>query len=259
MTPRRRRRPLVAAAIAAVAAASLAACSSDAADEAQASAALESSRPVTFDNDAGDTLEGRIFGPEGAAAGVILAHGYPETQEIWFPFADRLGDAGFRVLTFNFRGYCPGGDGGCSEGERSVDATPDDLRSAIGALRDDGIGRIAVVGSSMGGTATLQVASDEDERLAAVVSLSAPAQFEGLSVGPDTLARVEEPKLFIAGTGDASAAETAQTFYDQSLQPKRLEILTTDDHGAAILHGNQGEIARNAILTWFEVYLTDDG
>ena len=233
------------------------ACSGDAADLAQVSAALEASSPTTFDNDAGRSLAGRLFGPDDAAAGVVLAHGFSASQETWFPFADRLGDEGFRVLTFNFRGYCPGGDGGCSEGQRSVDDAPADLRSAVDALRADGVSRIAVVGSSMGGTASLLVAADDGVELAAVVALSAPAQFEGLAVGPDQLAAIEEPKLFVAGTEDASAAATAQSFFDSSLQPKRLEILTTGDHGAEILRGNQGEQARNAILGWFDAYLTD--
>jgi dienelactone hydrolase len=242
-----------------VAAAFLAACSSGAADEAQVSAALTASRPISFDGDDGLTFEGRVFGPDDATAGVVLAHGFSAPQEVWYPFADRLGDEGYRVLTFNFRGYCPRGDGGCSEGQRSVPDTPADLRAAIDALRADGVGRVAVIGSSMGGTASLLVAADDGVRLEAVVALSAPAQFEGLAVDPDTLARIEEPKLFIAGTDDASASETAQAFFDQSLQPKRLEILTTGDHGADILRGNQGELARNAILTWLVTYLADDG
>jgi len=257
MAPRRRR-PIVAAVMCTMAVvALLPACSGDAADEAQISAALAASRPISFDNDAGHELAGRLFGPAEATSGVVLAHGFSADQRTWFPFADRLGEAGYRVLTFDFRGYCPGGDGGCSEGERSVDETPSDLRSAIDALRADGVSRIAVVGSSVGGTAALLVAAADDVRLDAVVALSAPARFENLAVGPDTLALVDEPKLFIAGTEDASAAQDAQGFFDMSVQPKRLEILTTGDHGADILRGNQGEQARNAILQWLGQYLTD--
>ena len=261
MTPRRRRPGAILggrAIIGCVVAASLlSACAGDAADQAQVSAALEASTPTTFENDDGRALAGRLFGPGDASAGVVLAHGFSANQESWFPFADRLGDEGYRVLTFNFRGYCPQGGGGCSEGQRSVEDAPADLRSAIEALRADGASRIAVVGSSMGGTASLLVAADDAVELVAVVAMSAPAQFQGLAVGPDQLAAIEEPKLFIAGTEDASAAATAQAFFDSSLQPKRLEILTTGDHGAEILRGNQGEQARNAILGWFDAYLAD--
>jgi pimeloyl-ACP methyl ester carboxylesterase len=260
MVPRGRRLGRAAVAISAViAAAVLTTCSGDAADRAQISAALEASRPITFPNDVGDELAGRLFGPASAAAGVVLAHGLGADQQQWFPFADRLGGEGYRVLTYNARGTCPGGSAGCSEGEASGDEAPSDLRAAIDALRDDGVSRIAVVGSSIGGTAALLVAATDDVDLEAVVSLSAPAQLGELAVGPDVLARVEEAKLFIAGTGDGTAAEDAQTFFDASIQPKRLDILTTDDHGAEILLGNQGEQARNIILTWLASYLGDEG
>jgi hypothetical protein len=62
-------------------------------------------------------------------------------------------------------------------------------------------------------------------------------------------------KLFMAGDGDTTAADAASTFYEESLQPKKLEILTTSDHGTDLLTGNQGEIARTTILTWLGQYL----
>jgi pimeloyl-ACP methyl ester carboxylesterase len=256
MGPRRRRR-LVAVALSSAALLAPAACSGRAADEAQVSAAIAASSPVTFETDDGRALAGRLFGPDDAVAGVVLAHGYSADQRTWYPFADRLGDEGYRVLTLDLRGYCPGGDGGCSEGERSVPDAPVDLRAAIDALRADGVARIAVVGSSMGGTAALVLAADEEVDLGAVVALSAPVQFQGLAVGPDTLARIDEPKLFLAGTEDATAADDAQELFGGSGQPKGLEILTTGDHGADILRGNQGEQARTAILRWLEVHLAE--
>ena len=33
---------------------------------------------------------------------------FPSDQSAWYFFADRLGERGYRVLTFDFRGYCPG-------------------------------------------------------------------------------------------------------------------------------------------------------
>lgn len=258
MTPPRRRPGVAAIAIPVVVVAALTACSGGAADEAQVSAALAASRPVTFANDDGDRLAGRLFGPDDATAGVVLVHGLAADQRVWYPFADRLGDAGFRALTFNLRGVCPRADGGCSGGTASGDAAPADVRAAIAALRDDGVRRIALVGSSLGATAALIVAADDDERLATVVSLSGAVQIGRLAVGPDVLARVDEPKLFLAGTGDPAAAAAAEDFFNATLQPKRLEVLTTDDHGAEILRGNQSEQARNAILSWLAVYLAEE-
>ena len=212
--------------------------------------ALADSRPLMFESIDGVQLAGRIFGPEGATAGIVLAHMKPADQSSWYDFADQLGGLGYRVLTFDFRGYCPGGDAGCSEGKRDVAEIWQDVEGAVGLLRTEGAQRIGLVGASMGGTASLVVASQAGESIDAVVTLSAPDSIEGLTAGPDVLQAVTAAKLFLAGNGDASAAQTAQAFYDETIQPKRVEILTTDDHGTDILEGNQGEIATNLILGW---------
>jgi pimeloyl-ACP methyl ester carboxylesterase len=125
-----------------------------------------------------------------------------------------------------------------------------DVEGAVGVLRSEGVRRIGLVGASMGGTASLVVASQAGQGIDAVVTLSAPDSIEGLTAGPDVLQAVTAAKLFLAGNGDASAAQTAQTFYDETIQPKRVEILTTNDHGTDILDGNQSEMAKNLILDW---------
>ena len=212
--------------------------------------ALADSRPLMFESIDGVQLAGRIFGPEGATAGIVLAHMKPADQSSWYDFADQLGGLGYRVLTFDFRGYCPGGDAGCSEGKKDVAEIWQDVEGAVGLLRTEGAQRIGLVGASMGGTASLVVASQAGQGIDAVVTLSAPDSIEGLTAGPDVLQAVTAAKLFLAGNGDASAAQTAQAFYDETIQPKRVEILTTDDHGTDILEGNQGEIAKKLILDW---------
>jgi hypothetical protein len=83
----------------------------------------------------------------------------------------------------------------------------------------------------------------------------APDAIGGLAAGPQTLQDVTAAKLFLAGQTDGSAAATAQAFYDHSLPPKRVETLTTDDHGTDLLNGNQAEIARTLILGWLSQHL----
>lgn len=213
--------------------------------------ALAHSKAVTFESIDGVRLAGRMFGPQGATAGVVLAHMKPADQSSWFDFADQLGGLGYRTLTFDFRGYCPGGDAGCSQGTKDVSAIWQDVAGAVGLLRGEGVRRIGLVGASMGGTASLVVASQAGSgAIEAVVTLSAPDAIEGLTAGPDVLQTVTAAKLFLAGNLDGTAAQTAQAFYDESLQPKRVEILTTGDHGTDILEGNQAEIARTLIVGW---------
>lgn len=212
--------------------------------------ALADSQAVSFESTDGVQLAGRMFGPEGATAGVVLAHMKPADQTSWFDFADQLGEMGYRTLTFDFRGYCPGGDAGCSEGDKDIAAIWQDVAGAVGLLRAEGVRRVGLVGASMGGTASLVFASQSDANVDAVVTLSAPDAIEGLAAGPDVLQTVDAAKLFLAGNVDGNAAATAQAFYDETLQPKRVEILTTADHGTDILEGNKAEEARNLITGW---------
>ncbi len=220
------------------------------------SRAIASSTAVTFRTGDGVTLSGRLFGPDDASAGVVFAHMLPADQSAWFDLAADLGAMGYRALTFDFRGYCPGGDAGCSQGERDVDATPRDLQAALDFIRGKGIDDVGLVGASMGGTASLLVASREGDAIGAVVTLSAPQQISGLVAGPDVMQTVTAAKLFVAGNGDPTGSATAaQVFYDESLQPKRYEIVTSNDHGTDLLSGNQGQRVHDLITAWLQLHL----
>jgi pimeloyl-ACP methyl ester carboxylesterase len=217
--------------------------------------ALAGSRAVTFRTPDGVELAGRLFGdPESARTGVVFAHMLPADQTSWYEFAKRTSDQGYLALTFDFRGYCPGGDGGCSEGTKNVSSGTVDLTAAVGYLRSQGVETVALVGASMGGTAALLVAAEQGDAVAAVVTLSAPQAIEGLVAGPDVLARVVAAKLFVAGSGDGAAAQSAGALADQGAAPKRLEVVASDDHGTDLLTGNQAEIVRNLVLAELAQY-----
>ena len=223
---------------------------------AASSAAVGVSEPITFSTVDGVRLAGRLFGPADARAGIVLAHMLPADQRSWYPFAERLAEQGYRVLTFDFRGYCPGGDGGCSDGPKQVDAAPTDLRAAVDRLRAEGVERVGIAGASMGGTAALLVAADDPRGIPAVVTLSAPQAIEHLAVGPEVLAQGTGAKLFIAGLGDPSGAvAAADALSAMSPQPAHEEILTDDAHGTDLLASAQGERVQEMIEEWFGRWL----
>ncbi len=217
------------------------------------------SREITFESTDGVTLSGRLFGPDEGTAGVVLAHMFPSDQSAWYFFANRLGERGYRVMTFNFRGYCPGGEAGCSEGEKNVPAIWQDLEGAVEKMRNEGVTRFALVGASMGGTASLIVAANHGRDIGAVVTLSAPTSVEGLDAGADVLAEVSAAKLLIAGHEDVDAVEAVNLFYGEGLPPKRPVILTTGDHGTDILTGNQAGIVSTEMINWIERYVPVSG
>jgi predicted alpha/beta-hydrolase family hydrolase len=206
------------------------------------------SRAVVFHASDGTRLEGRVFGS--GNVGVVLAHMFPADQRSWWPFAGTLADDGYRVMTFDFRGYCPGGNAGCSGGSKDIPRIWEDVVAAAGYLRNAGVTRVMLVGASMGGTASLLAAAQPEVDPSAIVTLSAPLSFEGLTVDPATLQNVEAPKLFIAGNGDATAAQAAQQLYDQALGSRRVEIEPTDDHGTDLLTGTRGEEVQKLITTY---------
>ncbi len=214
---------------------------------------LATSSAVSFESPDGVKLAGRLFGD--GSVGVVLAHMLPADQTLWWPFAHTLAGAGYTALTFDFRGYCPGGDAGCSEGTKDVAAIWQDVVGAVSFLKARGATRVMLVGASMGGTASLIAASQPGSSVAAVVALSAPQSIEGLTADQNVLASVTAAKLFVAGIGDPTgSAQAAQIMYDQSPEPKRLEIVTSNDHGTDLLTGNQSGRVQTLILNYLEQY-----
>jgi len=213
------------------------------------------SRQVSFPSTGDIELQGRLFEAGGGSAGVVLAHMQPSDQSSWFDYAETLADDGYRTLTFNFRGYCPGGDAGCSTGETDPALLWRDVLAAVRYLRSTGAVRIAVIGASMGGTAALVAAATPSARIGAVATLSAPIAIGGLVASPETLVAIPSAKLYVAGNGDASAATEAQRLYDLSVPPKRVEIVPSDDHGTDLLEGNQGPNVRRLLSVWLAQFL----
>jgi dienelactone hydrolase len=121
-------------------------------------------------------------------------------------------------------------------------------------VRSQGATTVALVGASMGGTASLVAAAQEGSDAAVVVTLSAPVSIEGLDADAAVLQRVDANKLFIAGLGDASAAASAQDLYEIAPPPKRVEISPADDHGTDLLTGSQGEAIQRLIETYLAAF-----
>jgi len=212
-----------------------------------------------FRSSDGVSLTGERFGNKGSV-GVVLAHQYNADQSTWFGFAPLLAANGYRVLTFNFRGFCTGAASGaaaCSgtRGKSDPAKAPQDLDGAIAYIRSQGAKKVFVIGASMGGTAAMNVALQQ--HLAGVVTLSAPVSFMGLDAHASAAGRT--PKLFIAGKDDPfGGASGAHTLYAQAPARKQLLIVPSDQHGAFLLSddldpSSAGQV-RKAILQFLALY-----
>jgi pimeloyl-ACP methyl ester carboxylesterase len=172
----------------------------------------------------GTQLVGHLDGHEGP--GIVFAHTYRADQRSWTAFAVEMANAGFRTLTFDFRGY------GESGGDRDVAAADRDMEGAYRFLLGRKIRPVFLVGASMGGTAALIVAARVP--VAGVATLSAPVAFQGLDAAP-ALPKLTSRKLFLAAASDAPAADAAKQLATQAPDPKSIQLLPGAAHGTALL------------------------
>lgn len=95
---------------------------------------------------------------------VVLAHGYGGDQAVMSPMARSFAEAGYAVVTFDFRGHGSNTDRFAGELAEDVSAVVD---WAEASPLVDGP-RLAVVGHSMGAGAVLDFATQDDRPLAVV-------------------------------------------------------------------------------------------
>jgi pimeloyl-ACP methyl ester carboxylesterase len=178
---------------------------------------------VKFKTSDGRTLTGRLFGS--GRVGVTLGHMFPSDATSWYPYARRIARAGYAALAFNFRGYADSG------GTKQTVNAPLDVEAAQAYLERRGARDVALVGASMGGTASL-IAGESSDALA-VVAISAPSRFMGL----DAIAvatRVQRPVLLMATRNDDAAFGSVQEL-ERALPNPETRIYDGDAHGTNLL------------------------
>ncbi|MBI4336963.1 MAG: alpha/beta fold hydrolase [Chloroflexi bacterium] len=198
---------------------------------------------VSFSTEDRVTLQGRLFGQ--GATGVVLAHMFPADQDSWMSFAGLLAMKGYRVLTFNFRGYPP------SQGQKEIDRIDRDVEAATRYLESQGVQKVWLVGASMGGTASIKAAARHP--VAGVITLSAPEEFGGLQALEDA-ARVQAPKLFIASEVDTAAHRSAADLFERATAPRLLKVYRGDRHGTDLLSGEDGADVASTIVEFIQTF-----
>ena len=189
--------------------------------------------------DDGVRIEGRLFGK--GDVGVVLAHGNVEDgQASWFSFARVLSDRGYRVLTVNLRGFCPGGLNGCSGGSRNPPESWHDVVAAAEYLRAQGATREFLMGASLGARSCMWAASRPGVTVAGVIGVSTPekavAAFSpGYDFTSELIGAIEEPKLFVAGDQDEDYDAQAQIMFGWATEPKHIAIVSSALHGSGLL------------------------
>lgn len=186
---------------------------------------------VTFTASDQRMLHGTLFGQGDKT--VILSHMYLGDQDDWYDFSQTIVEQGYRVLTFDFRGY------GEEGGKRNVVDAPIDLKAAVSFLREHDAEEIILIGAGLGGMASIRVAA-EDGDIAGLAVISSPRSFEGLEIADSTLHALTIPSLWLGARNDMTQA--VEDMFEQARgSDKELWIYEGSSlHGTFIFEGADG-------------------
>ena len=181
--------------------------------------------------DVGDfTFDVRTAGPDDGEV-VLLLHGFPQTSHEWRHQLRALGEAGFRAVAPDQRGYSPG-----ARPARVEDyALPLLVGDVIGLADAIGADRFHVVGHDWGAAVAWGVAIAARDRVITANPVSVPH--------PDAFARVlNDPD---------SCQVAASSYFDVFVQPDSEDAFLANDH--ALLRGVFAGIDAGAVEEYVRV------
>ena len=198
---------------------------------------------IRFRTEDSEDLWGSIFGS--GEIGVILTHMRGRDQSSWFPFARIASESGYKVLTFDFRGY------GKSTGTKDM-RMDRDLEAAVAYMRAKGAKQVVLIGASMGGTAVIELASEL--QVQGVAALSPPAEFGRINA----LTAVESmviPLLLIVAENDSQYYSDARKI-EYAAAATQFLLIEGQQHGTNMIAEHRNEIFAN-LLAFLDRW-TDD-
>ena len=198
---------------------------------------------VRFRTEDSEDLWGSIFG-DGEIA-VILSHMRGRNQTSWFPFARLASTSGYKVMTFDFRGY------GKSTGTRDT-RMDRDLEAAVAYVRAKGAKQVILIGASMGGTAAIEIAAEIDVQ--GVAALSPPTSFGRINA-LGAVSSMLIPLLLIVAENDPPFTSSAREIETAAAATQFLE-LPGQEHGTNLYSAHIDQVS-GILLTFIDRW-TDD-
>jgi len=206
---------------------------------------------------------------------VVTAHGLLSSKDSdkYVQIGEEFTRAGFAVCRFDFRGC---GESGGTLAETTVAQRVADLRAAVEMMRAHPAlsGRVALLGSSLGGYVALFTAS-RDFKVKAVAAWATPANLDdfaehpekvrGNGLGDAFIAELKEARylrapvgtrycLFVHGEQDELVpVDHARRLAEASLNPRHLEIIPGANHQFTDATHRQQAIRLS--LDWISRYL----
>jgi pimeloyl-ACP methyl ester carboxylesterase len=190
-----------------------------------------------------ETIESDLYGRLPATRVAILVHGQNWDASGWRGVAPLFVARGVPALAVNLRGYAAS-TGKTNRYRAGKPWTPvTDLRAAKAALRARGVKEIALVGSSMGGSAIL--ASSFEGDVECVVAISAP-----VAAVPEELSKkISGRKLFVCADRDSlRATPNVLSCFTAASAPKKLVLFGGREHSRAMFSAAYGDEALGEIV-----------
>lgn len=213
----------------------------------------DAAQQAWFTDAKGINIGGLMLGT--GSVGVVLAHQSGGISCQFLSYGKELAAAGYKVLAFDF------GSSGVSD-ELGDDTRDANVVAAAGYLLGHGATSIVLIGASMGANASLVAATKIIPQVAGVISISAPASFEGLDA-LSSAPKLKAPVLYIAGKDDGTFASDAQAMYNATtINSKKLLIADSIDHGVDFLQDPQdpeSKKVRKAITDFLQRYAPTNG
>lgn len=200
---------------------------------------------------------------------VITCHGLVSSKdsEKYVEIARRFCEEGISVFRFDFRGC---GESGGKLEETTLTERIEDLGSALDFVQSQGVFRIGVMGSSLGGCVSILRAA-EDGRINALITWATPCLLDELFGGDpnvfrrlrqdaqrydllEALKKVSCPVLIVHGGSDEIVPRShARTMFEKANQPKEILIVEGADHGFTDPIMRKYAIEKS--LSWAKKYL----
>ena len=192
---------------------------------------------IRFETEDGLKLEGEVHVPDQTPIGsAVICHPHPQyggskDHPLLWAIRIDLVRRRFTVLAFNFRGVM-GSEGTYGRGIEEVE----DVRAAIGRVREEEDGPTFLCGWSFGAYVALRTALD-DERVAALALVALP--LHEATVGPSSLPDItgaerlqtfDRPVLLLAGDGDPYCPIPNLLVVAGRLPRSTVEIVANADH-----------------------------
>jgi pimeloyl-ACP methyl ester carboxylesterase len=208
---------------------------------------------VTFPTDDGVTISATLRVGRPGSEPVVLVHQLGSARAEWEPLVAKLAEAGRTTLAIDLRGHGES-TAGVPPNTRvyayssftDVDwrATAKDVRAAIDFLvgrAELEATRVALVGSSIGGTACIAEAA-EDPRVARLIVLSPGRAYHGFDVIMPASRLGDRPLLVVHSGEELPSGETAGVL-DRIVTNATVRAATGASHGVAMFQDDATQLA----------------